>query len=109
MFQRMTLWISLPFFLSLMLTVSATAKPKVDSKTIPTPTSICEVSRNPAFFDGKVVSLRATVASGFEVFAIRSSDEDCGGMWLEYSEGGPTASTSTAVSRQRRARVTVLK
>lgn len=30
-------------------------------------------------------------------------------MWLEYSEGGPTASTSLAVSRQPRAPVTVLK
>lgn len=30
-------------------------------------------------------------------------------MWLEYSEGGPTASTSIAVSRQPRAPVTVLK
>jgi hypothetical protein len=30
-------------------------------------------------------------------------------MWLDYSEGGPTASTSLAVSRQPRAPVTVLK
>lgn len=55
------------------------------------------------------MSLRATVASGFEVFAIRSPEDDCGGMWLDYSEGGPTASTSLAVSRQPRTPVTVLK
>jgi hypothetical protein len=105
----MTLWSSLTLFLSLILTLSATAKPKDDSKTVPTPTSICEVSRNPAFFDGKLVSLRATVASGFEVFAIRSPEEDCGRMWLDYSEDGPIASTSIAVSRQPRAAVTLLR
>ena len=49
------------------------------------------------------------MASGFEVFAIRSPEEDCDRMWLDYSEGGPTASTSISVSRQYRAPVTVLK
>ena len=99
----------MPICVFLIVALSATARAKDESKPAPTRTSICAVSRNPAFFDGKVVSLRAKVISGFEVFAIRSPEEDCGGMWLEYSEGGPTASTSIAVSRQQRAPVTVLK
>ena len=48
------------------------------------------------------------MVSGFEVFAIRSTDEDCDGMWLEYREGGATASTSVEVRREPRAPVTVL-
>jgi hypothetical protein len=109
MSQCKTLWPALPIWLCLTVASSAVASATDESRPAPIPTSICEVSRNPAFFDGKVVSLRAIVASGFEVFAIRSPDEHCGGMWLEYSEGGPTASTSIAVSRQSRAQVTVLK
>jgi hypothetical protein len=109
MLPSTTIWSASPICMCLIFALSAMASAKDESKPTPTPTSICDVSRNPAFFDGKVVSLRATVASGFEVFVIRSPDEDCGGMWLEYSEGGPTASTSIAVSRQPRAPVTVLK
>jgi hypothetical protein len=105
----MTLWTALPMSVCLMVALSATASAKDESQPAPTPTSICEVSRNPAFFDGKMVSLRATVASGFEVFAIRSPEKDCGGMWLEYSEGGPAASTSIVVSRQARAPLPILK
>lgn len=98
-----------PFCLLLIIALNATASARDNSKPAPIPTSICEVSRSSAFFDGKLVSLRATVVSGFEVFAIRSPEENCGGMWLEYSEGGPTASTSVSLSRQPRAPVTVLE
>jgi len=72
-------------------------------------TSICEVAANPTSFDGRIVSLRATVVSGFEVFAIKEPSQDCGGMWLSYSEGGPVASTSFAVSRPKRAPISVVK
>jgi hypothetical protein len=106
--SRYALWTNLLICLCLTVALSAPAKATDKSKSAPIPTSICEVSRNSAFFDGKVVSLRATVASGFEIFAIRSLEAGCGGMWLEYSEGGPTASTSIAVSRQPRAPVIVL-
>ena len=107
LYPRRVRWFSI--FGCLIVAVSAIASAKDDSRVVPTPTSICEVSRNPESFDGKVVSLRATVVSGFEVFAISSPEEECGGMWLEYSEGGPTASTSLAVPRQRRVPVTVHK
>ena len=90
-----------------LLATAANAKRELNPTA--TATSICEVAANPVFFDGKVVSLRATVVSGFEVFAIRPAKEDCGRMWLAYSEGGPTASMSVAVPRQPRDPVSVLK
>lgn len=58
-------------------------------------TSVCEITRSPASFDGKMVRLRATVASGFEVFGIRDpSNEKCGLIWLTYAGRGPVASLS---------------
>lgn len=57
-------------------------------------TSVCEVTRSPASFDGKMVRLRATVASGFEAFGIRDPEDKCGVIWLTYAGGGPVASTS---------------
>ena len=85
--------------------VSAKDEPKI----VHTSTSVCEVTANPASFDGKIVSLRATVLSGFEVFAIKAPENDCGGMWLAYNEGGPVASTSLGVSRPLRDPITLLK
>src|ERR1041385_277877 len=107
-FPYKTLWNGFLCCLSLIVTFSATASAK-DLRTMPIPTTICEVSADPAFFDGKVVSLKATVISAFEVFAIGSQEQDCGRMWLEYSEGGPPASTSLTVSRKPRVPITVLK
>lgn len=109
MSRRTIVRLRLPFFLYLIVTLNVPAGAEDKSNPAPISTSVCEVSRNPAFYDGKIVSLRAAVASGFEVFAIRSPEDNCGGMWLEYSEGGPTASTSFAVSRQPRTAVTVVK
>ena len=60
----------------------------------PVHTSVCEVTRSPASFDGKMVRLRATVASGFETFGIRDPEDKCGVIWLTYPGGGPVASTS---------------
>lgn len=41
-------------------------------------TSVCEITRSPASFDGKMVRLRATVVSGFEAFGIRDpGNEKC--------------------------------
>jgi hypothetical protein len=73
------------------------------------PTSICVITANPSQFDGKFVSLRATVVSGFEIFAIESPDSSCGQMWLSYSEGGPVASTSLEVPRVKRDPVALKK
>jgi hypothetical protein len=56
---------------------------------------VCEITLSPASFDGKRVQLRATVASGFEVFGIRDpGNEKCGLIWLTYAGGGPVASVS---------------
>jgi hypothetical protein len=57
-------------------------------------TSVCEITRSPAAFDGKKVRLRATVASSFEAFGIRDPGHGCGLIWLTYPGGGPVASTS---------------
>ena len=58
-------------------------------------TSVCNVTRSPVSFDGKVVRLRATVVSGFEAFGIRDpGNEKCDVIWLTYPGGGPVASTS---------------
>jgi len=57
-------------------------------------TSVCEIMRSPAAFDGQMVRVRATVVSGFEVFAIRAPAEKCGLIWLTYAGGGPVASLS---------------
>src|SRR5262245_32318043 len=100
--------LSTALLLFICLKVAITARADGRSRMVPISTSICDVSATPEFFDGKIVSLRATVVSGFEVFAIRSTDEDCDGMWLEYREGGATTSTSVEVRREPRAPVTVL-
>lgn len=61
----------------------------------PVPTSVCEIARSPASFDGKLVRLRATVVSGFEVFGIEDpGNKKCDMIWLSYPGGGPVASTS---------------
>jgi len=57
-------------------------------------TTVCNVAKLPSAFDGKFVRVRATVTSGFEIFAIRDAEGDCGGIWLTYPGGGPVASVS---------------
>jgi hypothetical protein len=99
----------LRLYLGLIPILAAMGSAKDELKIAPTTTSVCEVTGNPALFDGKVVSLRATVLSGFEVFAIKAPEGECGGMWLAYSEGGPVASTSLSGSRPPRDPVTILK
>jgi hypothetical protein len=103
-----TLWNTLRLYLCLAM-LAAVGIAKDELKIVPTSTSVCEVAANPASFDGKVVSLRAIVLSGFEVFASTTPEGKCGGMWLAYSEGGPVASTSLSVSRPPRDPVTILK
>ena len=103
------LWPTLPFYLCLMAVPAAMAGAKDGPEIVPASTSLCEVKANPASFDGKIVSLRATVLSGFEVFAITAPEGDCGRMWLAYSEGGPVASTPRSVARPPRDSVTILK
>ena len=61
-------------------------------------TTVCAVIRNPKSFDGKIVSIKAAAAAGFDQFILK--DGDCGaqvnGIWLDYPPGtkakaGPAA------------------
>ena len=66
-------------------------------------TTVCEVLKNPASFDGKIVRLKGTVISGFDEFAIK--DSTCGqavnGIWLSYPEGTKAKSGPVAMVQLR--------
>lgn len=60
--------------------------------------TVCEILKNPASFNGKMVRVKATVAAGFDQFVVKGGG--CGqhvnGIWLSYPEGtkgkaGPAA------------------
>lgn len=57
-------------------------------------TSVCDVGRSPASFNGKIVRLRAKVISGFEVFALQNPGDQKCTIWLTYPGSGPVASLS---------------
>jgi len=68
---------------------SAAGQDKVVSATI------CEVVKNPADFDNKLVRLKATLAGNFEISAIRDPvDKDCESIWFTYPGSGPAAYVS---------------
>lgn len=52
-------------------------------------TTVCDVLKNPAAFNGKTVRIKGTVSAGFDQFIVRGPD--CGqpvdGIWLAYPEG----------------------
>jgi hypothetical protein len=49
-------------------------------------TTVCAVFRDPAAFAGKIVRLRATVQTGFEISFIVEPENSCkGGLWFEYA------------------------
>jgi hypothetical protein len=66
-----------------------------------TDTSVCDVVRKPAPFDGKMVRIKGTVVVGFDEFVIKdAADPNCGfevnAIWLQYPQGtkgkaGPAA------------------
>jgi hypothetical protein len=96
------------FLLSLVVGTSAGATQKSTSTALSA--SVCAVKADPASFDNKIVSLRATVFSAFEVFEIGAPAGNCGGMWLTYSEGGPVAWTSLMNgSRPERRPISVIR
>lgn len=110
MFHRSNFSIKATCCLLLIFVSVILAKAKPESKDVASSASFCEIAADPASFDGKIVSLRATVVSGFEVFAIKAASGDCGGFyWLSYSQGGPIASTSLTVARPKRAPISVKK
>jgi hypothetical protein len=52
-------------------------------------TTVCDVLKNPATFNGKTVRIKGTVSAGFDQFIVRGPD--CGqpvdGIWLAYPDG----------------------
>jgi hypothetical protein len=68
--------------------------------------TVCDILQNPASFNGKIVRVKATVAAGFDRFAVEGAN--CGqhvnGIWLSYPEGtkgkaGPAALVELAQAR----------
>jgi hypothetical protein len=64
-------------------------------------TTVCDVVKKPASFDGKTVRIKGTVVAGFDEFVIKdAADPNCGfpvnAIWLSYPQGtkgkaGPAA------------------
>jgi hypothetical protein len=57
-----------------------------------TDTTVCDVVKKPAPFDGKVVRIKGTVVVGFDEFVIKdAADPNCGfevnAIWLAYPQG----------------------
>jgi hypothetical protein len=52
-------------------------------------TTVCAVLKDPASFNGKIVTIKGTAVAGFDEFILK--DEDCGlpvnGIWLDYPPG----------------------
>ena len=59
-----------------------------------TRTTVCEIAAHPQTFSGRIVTVRANVIAGFEVFAIEDPSDKCERMWLKYAGSGPTAMVS---------------
>jgi hypothetical protein len=74
-----------------------------------TDTTVCDVVKNPASFDGKMVKITGTVVAGFDEFIIEDAkDPNCGfqvdGIWLSYPQGtkgkaGPMAMVTVQPAR----------
>jgi len=69
-------------------------------------TTVCDVLKDPASFNGKIVQVKGTVAAGFDSFEI--TDKICGqqvnALWLDYPEGthgkaGPVARLTLQAAR----------
>ena len=61
--------------------------------------TVCEILKNPASFNGKMVRVKGTVAAGFDQFVVKG--EGCGqhvnGIWLSYPEGTKAKSGPAAI------------
>jgi hypothetical protein len=69
-------------------------------------TTVCDVLKDPASFNGKMVRIKGVVTAGFDQFAIR--DKNCQGkvnvIWLSYPEGtkgkaGPVATVQIQAAK----------
>lgn len=62
-------------------------------------TTVCDVLKDPASFNGKIVRIKATVVAGFDQFVIQ--DQTChhavNTIWLSYPEGTKAKSGPVAV------------
>jgi len=100
-----------PIALFALLFVCCSLAPSAKSQVVDA--SVCDVLRNPASFDGKIVRLKGTVVAGFEDFAITdtSCDAAVGAIWLDYPEGtkgkaGPAAMLRLSLAKNNPANVT---
>ena len=60
-----------------------------------TTSTICQVAKDPARFDNKLVRVRATIVGNFEISSIADSDNaECGRLWFTYPGSGPAAFVS---------------
>lgn len=52
-------------------------------------TTVCDVIKNPASFDGKTVTIKGTVVASFDQFVIDDGDcnKEISSIWLEYPAG----------------------
>jgi hypothetical protein len=58
-------------------------------------TTVCDVAKEPAAFDNRLVRLTATLAGNFEISSIRDPvHADCKSMWFTYPSSGPAAYVS---------------
>lgn len=86
--QRMSLLMSLCLG-------TAMYAPSAVGQDKPVAATICEVAKDPASFNNKVVRVRATLAGNFEISAIRDPlDKNCPYLWFTYPGSGPEAFVS---------------
>jgi hypothetical protein len=84
----------------MVLGMGCTARAQAPAPQV-TDTTVCDVVRKPAPFDGKIVRIKGTVVAGFDEFVIKdAADPNCGfevnAIWLAYPQGtkgkaGPAA------------------
>lgn len=68
-------------------------------------TTVCDVAKEPAAFDSKLVRLTATLAGNFEISSIRDpNDKDCESMWFTYAGSGPSAYVSFSTGERPKPR-----
>ncbi len=68
----------------------------------PVEVKVCDVVKNPASFDGKMVRIKGTVVAGFDEFVIKdAADPNCGfpvnAIWLSYPQGSKAKSGPVAI------------
>ncbi len=68
----------------------------------PLDVKVCDVVKDPAAFDGKMVRIKGTVVAGYDEFVIKdATDPQCGfqvnAIWLSYPQGSKAKSGPLAV------------